>query len=234
MPRNDAAEDNGHSAVEERAGDERGEDADGQIALRMLALLGRGRDGVEPNVGEEDDGAAGKDARPAVGHEGMPVVRLDEAGRGEDEDEDGGDLDEDEDVVGAGRLANAAHEDDGENHHDQKRGDVEAEVPAGGVEVFAGEILQAGGQVGGRDPLDRQVEAEPVEQIDDVGGEADADAHVGEGVLEDQVPADDPGDEFAEGGVGVGVGRAGNRNHRREFGVAEAGKDADDGDEHER
>ena len=38
-----------------------------------------------------------KHARPAVGHEGMPVVGLDEAGGGEDEDKDGGDFDEHED-----------------------------------------------------------------------------------------------------------------------------------------
>ena len=107
-------------------------------------------------------------------------------------------------------------------------------MPAGGIEVFAGEILKAGGQIRGRDPLDREVESEPIEQIDDVGGEADADAHVGEGVLEDQVPANDPCDEFAERGVGVGVGRTGDGNHRCEFGVTEAGKDADNGDEHER
>ena len=171
---------------------------------------------------------------PAVGHEGMPVVRLDEAGRGEDEDEDGGDLDQHHDVVGARRLADAADQDDGEDHHDEERGDVEAEVPAGIVEVVAGEVLQAGGQVGGRDPHERRMDAEPVEQIDDVGGEADADAHVGEGVFEDQVPADDPGDQFAEGGVGVGVGRAGDGDHGGDFGVAEAGEGADDGDQHQR
>ena len=37
------------------------------------------------------------------------------------------------------------------------------------------------------------MQAEPVEQVDDVRGKADTDAHVGEGVFEDQVPADDPG-----------------------------------------
>ncbi len=104
----------------------------------------------------------------------------------------------------------------------------------GCVEVVAGEVLQAGGQIGGRDPLEREVDAEPLEQRLDVRGESDADAHVGEGVLEDQVPADDPGDQFAEGGVGVGVGRAGDGNHRRQFGVTEAGENADDGDEHQR
>ncbi len=73
------------------------------------------------------------------------------------------------------------------------------------------------------------MEAEPVEQIDDVRGEADADAHVGAGVFEDQIPADDPGDELAERGVGVGVGGAGDGNHGGQLGVAEAGERADEG-----
>ena len=43
-----------------------------------------------------------------------------------------------------------------------------------------------------------------------------------------QVPSDDPGDKLAEGGVGVGVGRAGDRYHRGELGVAECGESAGD------
>ncbi len=157
-------------AIEDGANQQRGQNAEGQVVLRVVALLGGRRDGVEADVGEEDDGAAGEHAGPAVGHEGMPVVGLDEAGSGEDEDQDGGHFDEHHDVVGAGRLADAAHQQDGEEHDHQEGGNVEAEVPAGLVNVVAGEILQAGGQIGGRDPLGRRVEAEPVEQIDDVGG----------------------------------------------------------------
>jgi hypothetical protein len=67
-----------------------------------------------------------------------------------------------------------------------------------------------------------------------VRGESYADAHIGEGVFEDEVPADDPGDQFAEGGVGVGIGRAGDGDHGSELGVTEAGEDADDGDEDQR
>ncbi len=163
----------------------------------------------------------------------MPVDRLDEAGRGADERQDRDDFDQDKDVVGAGRLADAAYQHDGENHDDEEGGNVEAEVPAGCVEVFAGEVLQAGGQIGGRDPFKGGMDAEPFEQGLDVRGESDADAHVGEGVFENQIPADDPGHQFAERGVGVGIGRAGDGNHRGEFGVAEAGEDADDSDEDE-
>ena len=130
------------------------------------------------------------------------------------------------------RLADAAHQDDRDEHDDEEGGNVEAEVPAGVVEVVAGEILQAAGEIGGRDPARAGMQAEPVEQVDDMGGEADADAHVGAGVLEDQIPADDPGDELAERGVGVGVGRAGDGNHGGQLGVAEAGERADEGHQH--
>ena len=60
------------------------------------------------------------------------------------------------------------------------------------------------------------------------------DAHVGEGVFEDEVPADDPRDELAHGGVGIGVGGAGDGDHAGQLGVAEAGERADDGDQHQR
>ena len=78
------------------------------------------------------------------------------------------------------------------------------------------------------------MDAKPVEQGDGVPRESDRYRHVGEGVFEDQVPADDPRHQLAERGVGVGVGRAGNGNHRREFGVTEAGETAHDGDENQR
>ena len=67
-----------------------------------------------------------------------------------------------------------------------------------------------------------------------MSGETDRDTHIGESVLEDEVPADDPGDELAERGVGVGVGRAGDGDHTGQLGVAKAGEAADDGDQHHR
>ena len=55
-----------------------------------------------------------------------------------------------------------------------------------------------------------------------------------EGQLEDQVPADDPGDELAEAGVGERVRRAGHRHRARELRVAERGQRTGDAGEHER
>ncbi len=57
----------------------------GTVALRVVALFAGGGDGVEADVGEEDDGAAGEDAGPAVGREGRVVRWVDEAQADEDE-----------------------------------------------------------------------------------------------------------------------------------------------------
>src|SRR5580658_6686794 len=127
----------------------------------------------------------------------MPVGGMDETDDGEDEDEDGDELEGDHHVVGGGGLADAADKDDREQHDDEESGNVEAEVPAGVVDVIAGEILQAAGKIGGRDPFCGGMKVEPVEEIDDVSGEADADAHIGACVFKDEIPADDPGDELA-------------------------------------
>ena len=94
-------------------------------------------------------------------------------------------------------------------------------------------VGEAAGQIGGRNPARTRVNAEPIEQVDDVRGEADADGHVADGVFENQIPADDPRDEFAHGGVGVGVGAAGDGNHGGEFGITDRSESADDGDEDE-
>jgi hypothetical protein len=164
----------------------------------------------------------------------MVVGGVDEAQAEGDEEQDRGDFYEHHDVVGAGGFADASNKDDGEEENDGEGGEVEAGVPAGSEDVFAGEVLEAEGEIGGGEPAGIEVDAEPVEQVDDMRGEANGDAHVGEGVLEDEVPADDPGDELAEGGVGVGVGRAGDGDHAGELGITQASEAADDGDEDER
>ena len=63
---------------------------------------------------------------------------------------------------------------------------------------------------------------------------ADRDRRDGDAVLEDQVPADDPGDEVAHSRVGVGVGAAGDRDARRQLGVTERGERARHAGEDER
>src|SRR5258708_38134762 len=78
------------------------------------------------------------------------------------------------------------------------------------------------------------MDAEPIEKINQVRGKADAYGHVADGIFEDEVPTDDPGDKFAHGGVGVGVGAAGDGDHGGEFGVTDGSEAAGDGDQDER
>src|SRR5215472_2497480 len=76
--------------------------------------------------------------------------------------------------------------------------------------------------------------AKPIHEIDQMLGKADADGHVANSVFENQVPTDDPGDEFTHRGVSISVGAAGNRNHGSEFGVANGGEATGDGHQNER
>ena len=45
-------------------------------------------------------------------------------------------------------------------------------------------------------------------------------------ILKHQVPADDPGNKFTHGGIGIGVGAAGDGNHGSKFRIAESGEGA--------
>ena len=80
----------------------------------------------------------------------------------------------------------------------------------------------------------RELDAEAGQQRGEIAAPGDRDGDVADRVLEDQIPADDPGDQLAERRVGVGVGAAGLRNHRRQLGVAEAGERAHHAEQQER
>ena len=133
LPRNDASEHHGDTDVEHVCRPD-------SVAMMPMgtsrrgspALFACGGDGIEADVGEEDDGAAGENAGPSVGREGMVVRGMDEAAGRRRRRQDGAILIEHHDVVGAGRLADAADEHDGEQNDDEEGGDVEADVPAGG------------------------------------------------------------------------------------------------------
>ena len=132
LPTDQARQHEGNADVKNCGDDQRGDDADGNIALRILAFLRRGGNGVEANIGEENDGAARQHARPSVGIKRMPVGGVDELRAKDDEQQYGADFEQHHDVVGFRRLANAADQNHRQQHHDQKRGHIETEMPAGG------------------------------------------------------------------------------------------------------
>ena len=74
---------------------------------------------------------------------------------------------------------------------------------------------------------------ENIEQLDEVVRPAGGNRAGAHGVFQGEIPANDPGEEFAEGGVGVRVSAARQRNHGRKLGVAEAGESASQPRKHE-
>lgn len=87
--------------------------------------------------------------------------------------------------------------------------------------------LEVGGEPVGDD------QAGSAHQRLEVVGPTDGYRHVAHGVFDDQVPADHPGDQFAQRGVGIGVGRPRNGHQRGEFGVAQGHEGADHRRQHE-
>ncbi len=75
---------------------------------------------------------------------------------------DGRDLEQHHDVIGVRRFADAAHEDDGEQHHNDERWPIESKVPARIVERIALQVGKARGQVCGRDPAQIGMNSEPI------------------------------------------------------------------------
>ena len=126
--RHHAGQDGDDGDVQDRADHQRGDDADRHVALRVLGFLGVRGDGIEADVGEEDDGRPGQhahrlaggialaehrdaeeaDAGPAVGREiARPVFRIDVEGADADDEQHGRHLDADHQGVEAGALLDA-------------------------------------------------------------------------------------------------------------------------------
>ncbi len=70
--------------------------------------------------------------------------------------------------------------------------------------------------------------AEIGEEARDIARPADGDCRCAERIFEDQIPADDPGDEFAHRRISISIGAAGDGNGRGHLGIAEAGEGADE------
>src|SRR6185312_6956167 len=64
--------------------------------------------------------------------------------------------------------------------------------------------------------------ANVLQECPQVPAPADGDRRRAEGIFEDEIPADDPGDQLAERGVGVCISAARDRDHGGEFRVAQS------------
>ncbi|MNV22306.1 hypothetical protein D3C71_1132730 [compost metagenome] len=157
----------------------------------------------------------------------MPVARIHVRRADTHEQADHEDLDRNDDRIDEGGLGHAHIEQAGHRGHDQHRRQVEQ--LAGG-----GKLVPVPGDRGGTERIREGHVQRGRDETDQVRRPAHRDRGRGEQVLQHQAPADEPGHAFAQGGVGVGVGAAGDRHHRRELGVAQARQCTGNAGEHER
>src|SRR5882762_6227204 len=80
-----------------------------------------------------------------------------------DEYDDGGNLEQDHHVIRFSRFANPAHKNNSEQHDDQKRRPIEAEMPSGRIKFIAGKIAHAAREVRGGNPSRVRTRAEPAD-----------------------------------------------------------------------
>ena len=212
--------------VEDCADEEAGENAYGHVFLRVAGLLGGGGNGVETQIGEEDHSGSPENAADSVeskspgvgGDKGLPEGGLQEEEAGEDEDENNENLEDNHDPVHTGGLFNTPEKKKGDSQDHKGRREVE-KGPCGAPKVGLGvEIVGSPGEDGGE--LNPQIRQE----ADNVARPPDSDRGGAEGVFQDQVPSDDPGEKLSQGRVGVGVGASGDGDHGSEFCVAESGE----------
>ena len=133
-----------------------------------------------------------------------------------------------------GALANTDHENNGDNRHDCERQNVKYDRNTENMWSPVEESGNAGGgaivrghPIGNRD-------AESGDQRFEIIAPTDGDGNVADGIFNDQVPTNDPRNQFAERRIGVRVCAAGNGDHRCELRVAQCGKSARNGCEDKR
>jgi hypothetical protein len=182
-------------------------------ATRSLRACGRDR--VEADVGEEDQGGGVADAAEALGREGREVAAAEGRDSGDDEEREDGELEDHHRGVRPRALAHSDQQERHDGDHEHHGGEVD----------HAALARRLGDRVRQGDAEDR------VQELFDVA--APADRRHREAVLDQQVPADDPGDDLAERRVGVRVRRARDRDGRGQLGVAERREDAGDRGEDE-
>ena len=163
----------------------------------------------------------------------MPQIGVDVVEHHDQEQQDHRHLDRHDDRVDRRRLGDAhvaqpadrADDDDG-RQIDQCAGGDQRVAAFGKRERGRGQRRRQGEiQAGHR--------AEHAQQFAEVARPRHRHGGCREQVFQHQRPADEPGDHFAQGGVGIGVGAAGNRQHRGELRVAHAGQAAGHGGDQE-
>src|ERR1700722_17452625 len=86
-----------------------------------------------------------------------------------------------------------------------------------------------GGHVkGGVTPLKWNAQSKVMQEVIQILAPGDRNGGGAKRILQDEVPSDNPGDEFAESRIGVSVGASRNGNHSRQFRITKAGESTSD------
>ena len=204
----------------------------GMSRLRITRFLRSGRDGIESDVSEEHDtgraenskntavmmrDALRRDVRCRRRNKRRVVRRINELPADADEEQDDRHFQNYDDSVHERRFFRATNEQHRQDEQNEKRRHVHDAVRAAGI-VFEWRMR----------PLIGDRHVEPAEHAVRVFAPRVGHGRRGDGVFENQIPTDDPCDEFAHGRVRIRVGAAGDGNHRRELGVAQTGERAAD------
>src|SRR6185437_5071069 len=94
------------------------------------------------------------------------------------------------------------------------------------VQVFPVPVVEHEWRARSAGQLGAEADAEVLQKTKHITAPPGGHSGGAEGILQDQVPANDPGENLTQSGVAVSVGRAGDGNHGGELGVAEAGENA--------
>ena len=180
-----------------------------------MALLSRRGHRIKTDVCEEDNGCTRQHSRSTVGQKRMPVGRIHSMSRANDKDHDGRKLDQHHHVIRAGAFFDAAHQNPGEQQQHHQSSQVEDTAGVGAVDERG-----TGYRLGQMDMK------HAIQQIIEIGRESRRHRHIGDSIFEDEIPSDDPGKNFAQRRIGVGIRAPGNRNHGGKFCVTKRRKTA--------
>ena len=187
--------------IKQSADHKRSNDPEGQVTLWSLTFFGCSRHRIEANIGKKDNSPTGHNSGKSRGSKGLPVRRIDEHAAHNQKGQDCTDFDGHHNVVGFGRLAHAADQQQRQDENDQK---------ARKIEVSARPLPRSPYRAC---PFVRQIDAESGQLRLGVSTKTDRYGNVAYHVFQDQVPADNPGENFPQCRVRICVGAAGDRDH---------------------
>ena len=200
-----------------------------EVALRITGFFCSRRHGVKADIRKEDDRGALVDADEAVRREWRVVRRIDVHQTDTHEQCQREQLDDDHHVVGGGALARPSQQQPRHEHHDCKSRHVHEQRDTRDARSRVDQRLnvrvraQEGRAVTGIQP-GGQINANTSRQRGEVVARGNRHRNVSDGVFENEIPSDDPGNDLTESGIRVRVGAARLRNHRGELRIAQCGQ----------